>query len=668
MSSVPDSPETPVRETFAALLLDAKRKVVWRSPGADGLLGLLGQSADRWGDERCVSPCDACVFRAPISQQPGDDAQLDGSPIDVEIQCSTLPDDSEQRSLIFLRKIGADADMQKLRMLAQAVMQTDDAVTITSDKGVIQFVNPAFERDTGYSSAEVVGQTPAIMKSGAHPPEFFAGLWKTIRSGKVFHGVFTNRHKNGELYYQEKLITPIFGEAGKITHFVSTGHDVTARVLAESQMAYLANYDSLTKLPNRRLFMDRLSQAMLRCQRDAACFALLFIDLDRFKVINDTLGHSIGDRVLEKVAERLRAAVREEDTVARLGGDEFIVILEGIGAPADSLRVAEAIIAAFAPPFDIEDRVLYLGVSIGISTYPDDGEDAESLVKRADIAMFHAKASGRSASVTFSHVMEGRMLEDLSMETSLRSALGNDEFEILYQPVVDPATRRTVALEALLRWHSPQHGEVPPSRFIPMLEETGLIVPVGKWVLARACARVSGMTSPSLADVVLAVNLSGRQFRDGNLLGDVAAILRSSGLAPERLELEITESILVEDASAAGKTLDALNALGIRLAIDDFGTGYSSLSYLRRFPINTLKIDRSFVSELESSTDAVVIVRAIINLAHNLGMDVVGEGVETAGQLALLSEMGCARVQGYWFSRPVALQFLSGEDACEAAG
>lgn len=663
MSGAPETHEMPAQESFAALLLDARRRVVWRNSDADALLDMMGKSVDRWADELCVASCPICPFRAPKGGRLSCGAQVGDAPFDVGIQCSALPDHGEQRSLVLLRRIGSDAELQKLRMLAQAVMQTDDAVAITSASGVIQFVNPAFERDTGYLSAEALGQTSSILQSGMHPPEFFAGLWRAIKSGKVFHEIFTNRHKNGDIYYQEKLITPIFDDAGQITHFVSTGHDVTARVLADKRMEYLANYDPLTKLPNRRLFMDRLSQAMLRSQREKACFALLFIDLDRFKVINDTLGHSIGDRVLEKVAERLRSVVREEDSVARLGGDEFIVILERLGAPGDSFRVAEAIVASFGTPLDIEGRVLYVGVSIGVSIYPDDGEDAESLVKRADIAMFHAKASGRSAFAIFSSVMEGRMLEDLSMETSLRSALANEEFEILYQPIVDPASRRTVALEALLRWRSPQHGDVPPSRFIPMLEETGMIVPVGKWVLENACARINDMDSFSLAGVVLAVNLSGRQFRDGNLVSDVEAALRASGLAPERLELEITESILVEDAPGAGRTLDALNALGVRLAIDDFGTGYSSLSYLRRFPLNTLKIDRSFVIELESSSDAVAIVRAIINLAHSLGLDVVGEGVETAGQLALLSEMGCVRVQGYWFSRPVALHHLSADDS-----
>jgi diguanylate cyclase (GGDEF)-like protein/PAS domain S-box-containing protein len=531
------------------------------------------------------------------------------------------------------------------RMLVHAVMQTDDSVVITTVFGIIQFVNPAFERSTGYSAQEAVGRTPALVKSGQHAPEFFAVLWKSMR-------------KNGDIYYEEKTITPIRDESTEITHFVSTGRDVTSRVLADARMEYLANYDVLTRLPNRSLFMDRLGQAIRRCQRNAKNFSLLFIDLDRFKTINDTLGHGIGDQVLAKVAERLSEIVRGQDSVARLGGDEFTIILEGLNGQAAGNRVAAALILAFLHPFEIEGRLLYTGISIGIASYPDDGEDIESLVRHADIAMFHAKSSGRGTYVNFSSVMEGKMLEDLSMEVSLRSALIHGEFEIYYQPIIRPCDRRTVALEALLRWHSPQHGDVPPSRFIPMLEETGLITEVGRWVLHTACAQIKALAQEGFPSVILAVNLSGRQFRDGHLVSDVQKMLRVTGWAPEQLELEITESILIEDAPMAGRTLEALAALGVRLAIDDFGTGYSSLSYLRRFPINTLKIDRSFVVEMESSADAVAIVKTIINLAHNLGLEVVGEGVETPGQLALLSEFGCAKVQGYWFSRPVPLHRL----------
>lgn len=562
------------------------------------------------------------------------------------------------------RRPAAHENAKHLRMLAHAVMQTDDAVMITSAVGIIQFVNPAFEQHTGYSASEAVGQTPALVKSGEHPAEFFAALWKALGNGEIFRNVFTNRRKNGEIYYEEKTIAPIRDENGEITHFVSTGRDVSARVLADARLEYLANYDVLTRLPNRSLFMDRLGQAIRRCQRDGKKLSLLFIDLDRFKTINDTLGHGTGDRVLAKVAERLCEVVREQDSVARLGGDEFTIILEGLDGQTADNRVAEALISAFSRPFEIDERVLYTGISIGIASYPEDGEDTESLVRHADIAMFHAKSSGRNTWMNFSSLMEGKRLENLSMEVSLRSALSNAEFEVYYQPIVCPGNRQTVALEALLRWHSPQHGDVPPARFIPMLEETGLITSVGHWVLQTACAQIKAMAQHGLAQVILSVNLSGRQFRDGNLVSNVQGILQMSGLAAVQLELEITESILIEDAPVAGKTLKALAALGVRLAIDDFGTGYSSLSYLRRFPINTLKIDRSFVIEMESSPDAVAIVKTIINLAHNLGLEVVGEGVETAGQLALLSEFGCNKVQGYWFSRPVPLHQLT--SACLA--
>lgn len=352
----------------AAVLLDEQRQIVWHNPRAEllfGAAGLLGQSVGRWlgnlcGGNDCIS-CPSHHADGPLLRHGVRD---DANPLALEVQCSHLHEGDARRSLLLLREpsprgVAADASCD-LRMLAQAVTQAGDAVTITSAAAVIQFVNPAFERDTGYAAAEAIGRTPGILNSGMHPPEFFAALWKTIRQGQVFREIFTNRRKNGDIFYEEKTITPIRDEAGEITHFVSTGRDVTARVLAETRLDYLANYDVLTNLPNRRLFMDRLGQAICRCRRDAGGLALLYVDLDRFKVINDTLGHTAGDQLLCQVAQRLRSVVREEDSVARVGGDEFTVILEGGKSPADSTRVAEAILAAFDAPFEIDGRKLYV--------------------------------------------------------------------------------------------------------------------------------------------------------------------------------------------------------------------------------------------------------------------------------------------------------------------
>jgi diguanylate cyclase (GGDEF)-like protein/PAS domain S-box-containing protein len=564
-----------------------------------------------------------------------------------------------------------DSDMQRhlseeVRMLVLAVMQSGDAVMIASSSGIIQFVNPAFERESGYSASEAVGRPTSLLKSGQHPAEFFERVWRTIRSGEVFRGIFINRRKSGELFYDDKTITPIRDAAGTITHFVSTGRDVTDRIQADTRLRYLENYDVLTNLPNRRAFMVRLEQAIARSGEEMSGVALVYVDLDRFKNINDTLGHGAGDRLLKKAGERLAGIVSNPETVARLGGDEFAIVLEGIRHAGEAERLAQQIVAAFANPFELNGRQLYVNASVGIASFPEDSGDAESLVKHADIAMFHAKLSGRATWVNFSSVMEGDLLDNLSLETSLHSALANNEFELVYQPVIAPNGQRMVAVEALLRWNSPLHGRVPPSRFIPLLEATGMIVPVGRWVLETACAQMRTSAHLGDAGVVLAVNLSGRQFRDERIVEDVREVLRTTGLPPSQLELEITESILIEDSSAAVRTLDSLKALGVRLAIDDFGTGYSSLSYLRRFPLDTLKIDRSFVIEMESSPDAVVVVRAIVNLAHSLGLEVVGEGVETAGQLALLSEMGCGKVQGYWFSPPRTADELAGSGAATA--
>ena len=550
--------------------------------------------------------------------------------------------------------ITSDETSAHLLTVGRTLIESDISVMITNTQGVIEFVNPAFERHSGYAANEAVGRTLDLLKSGAHPPEFFSGLHQTISDGKVFRAVFTNRQKNGELYHDDRTITPIRDAGAEISRYVSTGRLLASQMRADDPL----DYDALTGIPNRRCFIDQLGKTIVRCQRNSGQFSLLHVDLDRFRLINDTLGHTTGDRVLTAVAQRLAGLIGGQAIIARLGGDGFTIIVERQAKRDAVSQLAEDLIAACSRPVEIDNRTLYAEVSIGIASFPEDGQDIDSLVRHAEIAMYQAKSTGRGRFVNFSAQMEKKMLDDLSIEASLRSALHHGEFEVCYQPIVSSADRRAVALEALLRWHSPQHGEVSPGRFIPLLEEIGLIVEIGRWVLKTACAQFKSLQQNEFAPTILAVNLSAAQFRDAQLIGDIEAVLQTTGLAPAQLELEITESILIEDASAATKTLNSLAALGVRLAIDDFGTGYSSLSYLRRFPINTLKIDRSFVTEMESSVDAEVIVKAIVNLAHNLGMAVVAEGVESAGQLARLSALGCAKVQGFLFSRALPIDDL----------
>ena len=454
--------------------------------------------------------------------------------------------------------------------------------------------------------------------------------------------------------------TPLREAPAELSHDLPfPGRRLTGQI-ANAESSPPANYDRLTRIPNRRLFVERLKQAIARGQREAQGFSLLHVDLDHFRRINDTLGHQTGDRILAMVARRIVERVDGMDSLARLGGDEFTIIVERQDQQKLGETVAESLIDGCSHPFEIDNRVLYAAISIGIASYPADGQDIDTLMRHAEIAMYHAKSAGRNRFASFCAAMDNTTPEDLSIEGALRKALDNREFEVYYQPIVSPVDRRCVALEALLRWNSAQHGRIAPDRFIPMLEETGLITTVGRWVLQTACRHFKAMEHHGLGRAILAVNLSGHQFRDANLVDDVQAVLHATGLAPKQLELEITESVLVDDASAAGRTLRALAALGVTLAIDDFGTGYSSLSYLRRFPIKTRKIDRSFVAEMKSSQDAYAIVRSIVSLAHNLGMTVVAEGVESVGQLALLAELGCARLQGFLFSRPLPMSDLQG--------
>ncbi|MFM2085386.1 MAG: hypothetical protein RLZZ237_255, partial [Pseudomonadota bacterium] len=429
--------------------------------------------------------------------------------------------------------------------------------------------------------------------------------------------------------------------------------EIIERRQAEARVHHMAYHDSLTGLPNRALLTDRLERAILASQRSARKLAVMFIDLDRFKTINDSLGHMTGDSLLKEVASRLCRAVRASDTVARLGGDEFVVLVPGIRGADEAARVAEKIIESLMPAFPIDGHVLHITPSIGICVYPDDGGDVDALMRHADAAMYHAKGNGRNNYQFFTHAMNQAAALHFDLESSLRTALAQDQFELVYQPVIDIATRSLHGMEVLLRWRRPGHGLVLPDRFIPIMEENGLIVPVGEWVMRRACEQSMAWQAQGLLPVPLAVNLSPRQFMHKGLVASIAAILRESGIDPALLEFEITETALMQHGEHTLDILRQINAMGLRLSIDDFGTGYSSLAYLKRFPVKKVKIDRAFIKDLGQSAEDRAIVSAIIALADSLQLSAVAEGVETEEQFALLQASGCRYAQGYLFSAPV---------------
>ncbi len=543
----------------------------------------------------------------------------------------------------------AESQMQKL---SRALEQTADAVLITDCNGVIEYVNPAFEQVTGYAAAEAMGRQPNLLKSGRQGQGFYDNMWKTILAGEVFNDVLINRRKDGSLYYEEKTITPLKDVDGRITHFVATGKDITERMQTQERLAYMAQHDPLTELPNRTLLLDRLKQSLAGARWRQRRAAVLFVDLDRFKTINDTLGHEVGDRLLQQLAERFQRSVRDGDTVARFGGDEFVILLDDVATEDDVAGVAKKVLQALAPPFQVDHQTLYVTASIGVSLFPNDGDDASTLLKNADIAMYRAKDMGRNTYQFYSADMSSRAFERLTLESNLRHALEHGELRLYYQPQVDVTTGGIVGVEALLRWQHPEFGLVMPNDFIPLLEETGLIVPVGAWVLDTACAQLAAWHAQEWPRLRLAVNLSPRQFQTQDLAAAVKQALDRLDGDPGRLELEITEGMLVRHAPATVEMLEALHALGVRMAIDDFGTGYSSLSYLRRLPIDTLKIDRSFVRDIPGDADDSAITVAIIALAQSLKLEMIAEGVENVAQREFLRAHGCNVMQGYLFSRP----------------
>ena len=548
----------------------------------------------------------------------------------------------------------------QLRIAATA-FEAQEGIVITDAHKVILRVNRAFTEITGYSSEDVARKTPSMLQSGRHDAAFFRAMWDRIASEGSWQGEIWNRRKNGEIFPEWLNITAVKRDHGEITHYVGTLIDITERKAAENKIEYLAFYDPLTQLPNRRLFLDRLQHALAGCGRNRRKGALLFIDLDNFKILNETSGHDVGDRLLVEVARRLAACVRSGDTVARLGGDEFVVLLENLSenaqeAAAQAKAAGEKILAALARPYTIAGRVRHSTPSIGVTLFADAGDSLDELLKQADIAMYQAKSAGRNTLRFFDPVMQGALAARTVLESELRLGVHDRQFVLHYQPQVDGAGG-FIGAEALLRWRHPERGLVAPGEFIPLAEETGLILPIGRWVLQAACLRLKDWAGDARTrDLHLAVNVSARQFRQSDFVDQVRDALEQAGAPAAKLKLELTESLIIDDIEDAIEKMRALKRHGVGFSMDDFGTGYSSLSYLTRLPLDQLKIDRSFVRDLPDSANDAAVVQTIITLARSLGLAVIAEGVETEAQRQFLESHGCPTYQGFLFSPPVDIE------------
>jgi len=546
---------------------------------------------------------------------------------------------------------------EQLRIAAVA-FESKEAMLVTDADCVILKVNQAFTEGTGYTADEAVGQTPRLLQSGRHSEDFYRKMWETVRRTGGWQGEVWDRHKNGEIYPVWLTISAVLGADGEVSNFIGTHYDITERKKAEEKIEALAYFDQLTGLPNRTLLRDRLRQVMRTSARNDRYSALLFIDLDNFKTLNDTLGHGVGDALLMQVGQRLKGCVREVDTVARLGGDEFVVVLASLStceteAATAAETVADKILLAFKQIYHIGNLAHHSTASIGVTLFRGTLISLDDLLKQADLTMYRAKAAGRNNVRFFDPAMEIAVKEHAALEDDLRLALVEQQFELHYQAQVGDK-RRVTGAEVLARWRHPRRGMVSPAEFIPLAEETGLILVLGHWVLETACKQLADWAGdPGLSQLTLAVNVSAHQFRQDDFVHEVLTVLKNTGANPRRLKLELTESLLVHDVEEIIEKMFALKAKGIGFALDDFGTGYSSLSYLKRLPLDQLKIDQSFVRDVLIDPNDAAIARTIVALAQSLGLGVIAEGVETLAQRDFLASAGCHAYQGYLFSRPL---------------
>ncbi|MDP1530715.1 putative bifunctional diguanylate cyclase/phosphodiesterase [Rhodoferax sp.] len=560
-----------------------------------------------------------------------------------------------------------DADMSALAKaehelrIAATAFDSQQGMLITDRLGVILRVNSSFTLTTGYTEAEAVGQSPRLLSSDRHPAEFWAAMWQSLHTVGSWQAEVWNKRKNGEIYADWVIINAVRDVQGEVTHFVGTLTDISQRKEAEGKIVRLAFFDPLTNLPNRRLMQDRLHQAISASQRNESCGALLCLDLDNFKLLNDSVGHDVGDLLLQKIAQRLTENIRDCDTAARFGGDTFLVMLEDLGADpvlaaAKAELIAQKLLDLLRQPHPLPDQTYQGSVSMGITLFgaPEDG--ADTLIQRVELAMYQAKAAGRNTLRFFDPQMQAEVSARAALELSLRGALGQNQFLLYYQAQVDQ-DGHVIGVEALLRWQDPRRGLVPPAEFIPLAEETGLILPLGLWVLETACQQlVLWAERAELAHLTVAVNVSALQFQQSDFAEQVLAVLARTGARADRLKLELTESLLVSNVEDVVAKMKVLKASGVGFSLDDFGTGYSSLSCLKRLPLDQLKIDQGFVRNLLVDADDAAIAKMIIALADSLGLEVIAEGVETAAQLEYLAGLGCRRFQGYLFSQPLPVQ------------
>lgn len=583
-----------------------------------------------------------------------DGRRADGSIFPIEFSLNILRLTTGQYCAAILRDVDERHKSENnLRLYATAFENSVDAILITDADNRIVAVNQAFTKHTGFELADVAGKDPKILSAGSTSPETYQAMWASLEDVGFWQGELWDRRKDGGVYPKWVSISRVLGDKGKVLNYIASFIDISERKEAEERINKLAHHDALTGLLNRLSLDDRLQQELSSTRRVGGSLALLFLDLDRFKTINDTMGHHAGDLLLIEVADRLKSCVRDSDIVARLGGDEFVVVLTGLENATSSATVAANIIEALSNPYQVGGGRLPSSASIGISVFPEDGEDSTTLMKNADIAMYHAKEQGRNNFQFFTNAMNVEVQERTLMEHDLHRALKQEEFELYYQPQVSGVNGNIVGMEALIRWNHPRRGFVSPDQFIPLSEELGLIDRIGNWVLDEACHQLSIWKSDGFDDFKMAVNLSPNQLVDTGFVSRVRKVMDKYAISAGELELEVTETQAMKDPERTIQQLKAIRDLGIELAVDDFGTGYSSLAYLKRLPIQSLKLDRSFVKDIETDTNDAAISAATLALAHSLDLAVVAEGVETPEQLTFLRSHQCEVLQGYLFSRPL---------------